>query len=215
MPGDASDAQSARDQEFVRWLRALADAVERDPALAERVRTEAVTGAQADQANEQGRKHEGHEDSHETHETGAFQPEGVRHSAPGGLAPGGCAEHTLSSPDSITPTLRHTRRSSRYGPPSVSGRAVELGTGVPDPFALYAAAGEDGLRRALETLRVGSLRAIIRAHGLDPQGKLSASATEKRLIAVIVTAAKRAAGTGEQRTTKRTTTRRTKTPEAS
>jgi hypothetical protein len=96
-------------------------------------------------------------------------------------------------PSEVGPLLRHTRRASRYGPPSVSGRPPELGTGIPDPFALFARDGAEGLRLALETLRIGSLRAIIRAHHLDPQDKLPASATEKRLITVIVAAAQQSA----------------------
>lgn len=111
-------------------------------------------------------------------------------------ADGEQGSHGATGGAGVGPLLRHTRRSSRYGPPSVSGRPPELGTGIPDPFAIFARDGAEGLRSALETLRIGSLRAIIRAHNLDPQGKLSASATEKRLITAIVSATER----GKQRT---------------
>jgi hypothetical protein len=213
MSADVPDNQPPRDQEFVRWLRALADAVEQDPALAERVRHEAgEPAAPAENAND---------DAVGTLFIAPLSPPIAPNHSPSDPAEDegnhvardegnhkGLPLHTVGQdvitdaadklpPGDIAPTLRHTRRSSRYGPPSISGRAAELGTGVPDPFALLATTGEDGLRRALETLRVGSLRAIIRAHGLDPQGKLSAGATEKRLITAIVAAAKRAMGNAQ------------------
>jgi hypothetical protein len=92
-----------------------------------------------------------------------------------------------------SPAARHAHRSSRFGPPTIAGRAPELGTGVPDPFAVRAASGEDGLRRALMTLRAGSLRAIVRVHDLDPHGKLGPHATEQRLIDAIVAATRQGA----------------------
>lgn len=104
---------------------------------------------------------------------------------------GTVAPSVAQAPDAAPeppPSTRHARRSSKFGPPTVAGRAAELGTGVPDPFAVRAAGGEDGLRRALMTLRAGSLRAIIRVHGLDPQGKLGPNATERRLVSAIVAA---------------------------
>jgi hypothetical protein len=55
----------------------------------------------------------------------------------------------------------------------VTGVAPDLGAGVPDPFELRARLGADGLRQALESLRLGSLRAIVREHKLDPGGRLS------------------------------------------
>ncbi len=185
MPDDA--APEPHEQHFVRWLRALADAVERDPALAARVQQEAAATPVSDEP--------------------ALPPDLATLTVPDEpavpIAPAAPSETLVETVElrtpasepaeaAITPTLRHTRRSSRYGPPSVTGRAADLGTGIPDPFALYATGGEDGLRRALDTLRIGSLRAIIRAHGIDPQGKLGAGATEKRLMSAIIAAAKRA-----------------------
>jgi hypothetical protein len=180
MPDDAS-AQEPRDQQFVRWLRALADAVERDPALAARLQQEAAEPALP------------------ALPTDAAAPAPTDAPAPTEVA----ALPDEPPAEAIAPTLRHTRRSSRYGPPSVTGRPAELGTGIPDPFVLYAAGGEESLRRALETLRIGSLRAIIRAHGIDPQGKLSAGATEKRLISAIIAAARRASAPTPRKGTQR------------
>ncbi len=60
-----------------------------------------------------------------------------------------------------------------FHPSIVTGVAPDLGSGVPDPFALRKRLGMDGLRDALKSLRLGSLRAIIREHKLDPGGRLS------------------------------------------
>jgi hypothetical protein len=175
MPEDAPTDYDPRDHEFARWLHALAEMVERNPDLAELVRRRAAPPPDP---------------------LPIFNGEGeIAHQAD---QPDPCDQATMSDlpapsadGEELGPLLRHTRRASRYGPPSVSGRAPELGTGIPDPFALFAREGAEGLRRALETLRVGSLRAIIRAHNLDPQGKLPASATEKRLITAILAAVQR------------------------
>ncbi len=59
----------------------------------------------------------------------------------------------------------------RFKPRIVAGAGTEIGTGVPDPFALKSKLGEAGLRRALDDLRLGSLRAIVREHKLDPSGQ--------------------------------------------
>ena len=210
MSHDASDAPPPTETQMVRWLRALADAVERDPALAAQMSAsmadathtaetqpiptpamlssdEATTtlisideATTTPTSNNEATSNEVIDD-----ETPVFEAP----SAP--LPP---LSQPPAEPETIVPTLRHTRRSSRYGAPSVAGRPAELGTGVPDPFALYASVGEDGLRHALGAVRVGTLRAIIRTHALDPQGKLAASATEKRLITAIIVAAKRGSG---------------------
>jgi hypothetical protein len=63
---------------------------------------------------------------------------------------------------------------------------------VPDPFALRKKLGEAGLRDALASLRMGSLRAIVRQHGLDPDGQLSKQNDAAKLRAHILAAAARA-----------------------
>jgi hypothetical protein len=188
MPDDASP------DDLARWLRALADEVERDPALAARVKATTVS-----------------DDVVPIPETpDVRQPEALTEtpSLPQSLsaadpspAPSEMTEEVPQEIDPLpqstsevaAPVVRHTRRSSRYGAPTVAGRAADLGSGTPDPFMIYDERGEDGLRQALATLRAGGLRAIIRAHKLDPQGTLAASATERKLIAAIVAAVKRRA----------------------
>ncbi len=95
------------------------------------------------------------------------------------------------APSGTTPRrTRLPRTGSRFGTPTIPGRGTELGQGVPDPFALWAERGEDGLRVVLDGLRAGTLRAIIRAHQLDPQGKMPANAPEQRMRALILSASR-------------------------
>ncbi len=173
----ADDAQTPPpDKQLVQWLRALADAVESDPDLATRVTQGMAAPPEHSVAPE----------------PPAIAQEITPTISAATATPPAVAPPTDAPPpvEAIAPTLRHTRKSSRFGP-SVTGRPAELGTGVPDPFAVFARDGEEGLRRALEALRVGTLRAIIRAHDLDPAGKVGASATEKRLVTAIIAAVKR------------------------
>lgn len=79
-----------------------------------------------------------------------------------------------------------------FHPTIVTGVAETLGPGVPDPFALRQRLGEDGLRDALASLRLGSLRAIIRQHGLDPRGGLSKLNDAAKLRAHILAATRKA-----------------------
>ncbi|MBA3827076.1 MAG: hypothetical protein H0X24_24685 [Ktedonobacterales bacterium] len=177
----ADDAQpTPPDKQLVQWLRALADVVESDPALATRVTQGLATPPPLD----------------------AEAPLPLPAAAAASASPFTAADEPSAEPaavtappptpaaETITPTLRHTRKTSRFGP-SVTGRPMELGTGVPNPFTVFSKGGEEGLRRALEALRVGTLRAIIRAHDLDPANKLNAAATEKRLVTAIIAAVKR------------------------
>lgn len=75
-----------------------------------------------------------------------------------------------------------------FHPTIVTGIDEALGPGVPDPFALRQRLGEDGLREALASLRLGSLRAIIRQHKLDATGALSKLNDAEKLRAHILTA---------------------------
>lgn len=78
-----------------------------------------------------------------------------------------------------------------FHPTIVTGIAEELGPGVPDPFALRQRLGEPGLREALATLRLGSLRAIIRQHGLDPAGNIGKVNDAEKLRAHILAATRK------------------------
>jgi hypothetical protein len=80
-----------------------------------------------------------------------------------------------------------------FHPTIVKGVTPELGKGIPDPFVLRDRLGVDGLREALESLRLGSLRAIIREHHLDPSGRLNAQNDAAKLRERIIRAAMKGA----------------------
>lgn len=84
------------------------------------------------------------------------------------------------------------RAGKAFKPRLVTGAAPALGTGIPDPFALREELGEDGLRDALADFRLGTLRAIVREHKLDPLGKLAGQNDEAKYRALILRATKRA-----------------------
>ena len=79
----------------------------------------------------------------------------------------------------------------KFRPTIVTGVAEDLGPGVPDPFALRAKLGEAKLKEALASLRMGSLRAIIRQHGLDREGHLIAINDAAKLRAHILAATRK------------------------
>jgi hypothetical protein len=81
-----------------------------------------------------------------------------------------------------------------FRPSIVTGVAETLGPGVPDPFALRERLGEPGLREALASLRLGSLRAIVRQHKLDPAGGLSKLNDAEKLRAHILAATRKGRG---------------------
>ncbi len=88
-----------------------------------------------------------------------------------------------------------TRRAGKaFKPRLVTGAAPALGIGIPDPFALREQLGEDGLRAALAELRLGTLRAIVREHRLDPAGQLAGQNDDAKYRALILRATKRAKG---------------------
>ncbi|HET8906250.1 MAG TPA: hypothetical protein VFN11_04725 [Ktedonobacterales bacterium] len=80
---------------------------------------------------------------------------------------------------------------SAFKPRLVTGAAPALGTGVPDPFALREQLGEDGLRAVLADLRLGTLRAIVREHQLDPARQLAGQNDDAKFRALILKATKR------------------------
>lgn len=90
----------------------------------------------------------------------------------------------LDERDELTATIGRS-----FHPTIVTGVAPDLGSGVPDPFALRERLGIEGLREALESLRLGSLRAIVREHKLDPSGALSKLNDAAKLRERIVRAA--------------------------
>lgn len=144
---DAPAEHPLAPETIARTLRAVADALERDPALARRVAADA-----------------------------------------GYTAASGVASHTPVAEPSAAPA---TPRQRAFRPRLVTGADAALGPGIPDPFALRAARGEAGLRATLDDLRLGTLRAIIRAHHLDPSGRFSHQNDASRLRALIVDATAR------------------------
>ncbi len=96
------------------------------------------------------------------------------------------SEPPLSPPDE--PSRPASSGSPPFRPRLITGTSPELGTGIPDPFALFLRRGEKDLRAALEELRLGTLRAIIREHHLDPQGKLAQQNDAAKLRKIILEA---------------------------
>jgi len=145
---------------LARVLRAVAQEIERDPSLAQRVAASmALLEAPI------------------SHEIAPMQT----HAPPLGAAPDDAPE----APGE--PEMRSSGRVNRsFHPRIVTGAPPELGQGVPDPFALYARIGEAGLRATLNELRLGSLRAIVREHHLDPGGRLAKQNDAARLRALII-----------------------------
>ena len=75
-----------------------------------------------------------------------------------------------------------------FRPRVIEGARPDLGPGVPNPFALRARLGEAGLAAALDELRIGSLRAIVREYKLDPTGKALKETDAERLRKLILRA---------------------------
>ncbi|HEY7342187.1 MAG TPA: hypothetical protein VH591_15010 [Ktedonobacterales bacterium] len=90
------------------------------------------------------------------------------------------------------PSQPARRAGKAFKPRLVTGAAPALGTGIPDPFALREQLGEEGLRAALADLRLGTLRAIVREHKLDPSGRLAGQNDDAKYRAQILRATKRA-----------------------
>lgn len=85
------------------------------------------------------------------------------------------------------------RRGRSFQPRIVTGTDPRLGAGIPDPFALRERLGAEGLRAALDELRLGTLRAIVREHQLDPKGQLKNLNDDEKYRAVILKAAEKRA----------------------
>ncbi len=132
---------------IVRTLRAVANELERDPALASRV------------------------------------------AAATGVAP--IAPAVSSDTASATEPAAGRRSPRPYRPKLVTGASPDLGPGIPDPFALRARLGRAGLESTLAELRLGSLRAIVREHKLDPGAQLLRQNDADRLRQLILRATDR------------------------
>ena len=111
-------------------------------------------------------------------------PTGEAEGSAGNLTPGPSPARREESASKVNRSFR---------PRLITGASPELGAGIPDPFALYAEKGEQGLRAALAELRTGSLRAIVREYRLDPAGRLAGNNDAYKLRAAIVKAVLKAA----------------------
>lgn len=102
------------------------------------------------------------------------------------------APATATTETEEEPPARSKRGGKTFQPRIITGAAPELGMGIPDPFALRAHLGERGLRAALDELRLGTLRAIVREHKLDPKGRLKGQNDEQKLRDLILAATAKA-----------------------
>lgn len=101
------------------------------------------------------------------------------------------APETDAPAASLAPTEPTTKKrgvNQSFRPRLVTGTSPDLGSGIPDPFALAKRKGEGGLRGALDELRLGTLRAIVREHKLDPDGKHARLNDAEKLREVILAA---------------------------
>ena len=94
----------------------------------------------------------------------------------------------LTEPAAPEPELTAKKSARPFRPRVIEGARPDLGPGVPNPFALRARLGETGLAAALDELRIGSLRAIVREYKLDPTGKALKETDAERLRKLILRA---------------------------
>jgi hypothetical protein len=166
---------------LARTLRAVAAELERDPALARR-----VAAAVQDQGNSV-------PPSSPTasggvpRERGLAGGEASAKNGKNGKPTKAIASHEDDAPPA---TSAKTAKPRPFVPRLITGASPELGTGVPDPFALSRRLGADGLRAALDELRLGTLRAIVREYTLDPAGRLAGQNDAERLRTAILDAAR-------------------------
>jgi hypothetical protein len=57
---------------------------------------------------------------------------------------------------------------------------------LPDPFAIWRARGDDGLRGALDELSLADLRRIVRTHRFDPARISARWAVRERLVELVI-----------------------------
>jgi hypothetical protein len=95
---------------------------------------------------------------------------------------------TAAPAPAATDARSPAKRPPRAFPRVIEGARPDLGPGILDPFALRARLGEMGLAAALDELRIGSLRAIVREYKLDPTGKALKETDAERLRRLILRA---------------------------
>lgn len=176
---------------LARTLRAVAAELERDPVLARRV-ADAVALPQDAAAPPPSLAHGQPSPSDRFRSAGVSPASGTGQQDAIGILSSATASDAVPGGEDggeTEPKLRRVNRNFR--PKLVTGASPDLGAGIPDPFALYGRLGEEGLRAALEELRLGTLRAIAREHGLDPKGTLARQNDAEKLRSAILKAAKK------------------------
>lgn len=88
-----------------------------------------------------------------------------------------------------------SRRAARNAA-SAAPEAAPAANAPPDPFSVYRAQGEERLRATLDGLDLAALRAIVRAHRLDPARISARWTTRERVIGLIVDQVKARANHG-------------------
>lgn len=91
-----------------------------------------------------------------------------------------------SAPEAARPAKRRAARV--FTPSIIPGVSPDLGPGIPDPFALAHRLGPEGLRAALSDLRRGTLRAMIREHGIAPAAQVARITDDAKLREMILAA---------------------------
>jgi hypothetical protein len=165
-------------EDLARAVRAVAAELERDPVLAHRL---------AELLRELALPAPDPEGSEGPDGTARRSPGSSRrrHATHAGARTERASQKTASpsldaAPDTPPPSTR------AWHPRVIAGASAELGPGIPDPFALRARLGEDGLRAVLADLRLGSLRAIVREHRLDPDATAVRGNDAQKLRALIL-----------------------------
>ena len=94
-------------------------------------------------------------------------------------------ESGLLALDIGRPAARTTAaRASKAAP--TSNMASQAQAEAPNPFTILRERGEDGLRAALASLDLATLRQIVRAHRLDPARISARWTTHERVVTLIV-----------------------------
>ncbi|MFI5273655.1 MAG: hypothetical protein ACHQ4H_11535, partial [Ktedonobacterales bacterium] len=102
-------------------------------------------------------------------------------------APAHPALRTDAEPEKRAQPAAAVKRTPRqFTPVIITGVSPALGPGIPDPFALARHLGPQAFREALAGLRRGTLRAIIREHGLASPARVASLNDDEKLRAIIL-----------------------------
>lgn len=111
------------------------------------------------------------------------------------LAESGLAAATGAPATGASARSRRAARNAA-GAANAATTAISAADAPPDPFSVYRAQGEERLRATLDGLDLPTLRAIVRAHRLDPARISARWTTRERVIGLIVDQVKARANHG-------------------